>query len=337
MLRLQVTDNVQFAASVDEAPGSRFPQYRVTGLQVEGRGPVNTQSERSQTQAPNRSILQGGFMKRTFGSSLNGAFRNALFVVAGIAMLTTFTSPAAAVSLHFGVRCQSSFQDTWAPTINVNAACDAFIAQTQAYWPVDFYFNLHGAQPAFYSGTSSEPCNACGGVDSVDFFVMMTHGTIASNNANYAGYAMWDDNSIAWTPSMRFGDSGKQVKVLATFSCDTLKNGDGLLPSRWGTAFAGGLKLILGAHDLLWDGSDDTAMQDFAINIESPAPIGHSWLDSVYYANTSNNPTVANTGANSADCWSRQGATVSQVMSESALRDGKVGYYCWSNWGSGPQ
>ena len=276
-------------------------------------------------------------MKGTVLPSLAGAFRNALFVVAGIAMLTILTSPAMAGSPHFGVRCQSSFQDTWAPTINVNAACNDFISEIQGYWPVDFYFNLHGAQTAFYSGTPSEPCNSCGGVDSVDFFFMMTHGTIANNNANYAGYAMWDDNTIAWTPSMRFGDSGKQVKVLATFSCDTLKNSDKLLPSRWGKAFAGGLKLVVGAHDLLWDGSDDTAMQDFALNMQSNAPIGGSWLDSVYYANTSNNPTVANTGANAADCWNRQGASVSTVMSESVLRDGKVGYYCWTNWGSSSQ
>lgn len=179
-------------------------------------------------------------MKRTFLSSLGGAFRNALLVVAGITMFTIFTSPAMAVSLHFGVRCQDSFQYTWAPTFPFEIACSDFIGVIQGTWPVDFYFNLHGAQTAFYSGTAAEPCNPCGGVDSVDFFLLGTHGTIASNNANYAGFAMWDNKTTAWTSYMRLGDSGKQVKVLATYSCDTLKNGDGLLPSRWGNAFAGG-------------------------------------------------------------------------------------------------
>jgi Family of unknown function (DUF6345) len=276
-------------------------------------------------------------MKRTVLSFLGGASPNALIVVAGIAMLTSFTSPATAETLHFGVRCQDTFQSTWAPTLDVEAACSDFISTIQSYWPVDFYFNLHGAQTALYSGTAAETCNSCGGVDSVDFFLMSTHGTIASNDHHYTGYAMWDDNTIAWTSSMRLGDAGRQVKVLATFSCDTLKNGDKLLPSRWGAAFAGGLKLAVGAHDLLWTGNDGSALQDFASNVASGMAIGASWLSAVYNDNNSNNPTVANTGANAADCWSRQGVKAGQLFSETPLRDGKVGYYCWTNWGSGPE
>jgi hypothetical protein len=65
--------------------------------------------------------------------------------------------------------------------------------------------------------------------------------------------------------------------------------------------------------------------------------IGSSWMNAVYNDNNSNNPTVANTGANATDCWNRHGVTVGQAMSESPLRDGKVGYYCWTNWGSGPE
>jgi hypothetical protein len=109
------------------------------------------------------------------------------------------------------------------------------------------------------------------------------------------------------------------------------------LPSRWGNAFAGGLKLAVGAHDLLWDGSDDSALQDFATNIASGMAIGGAWLNAVYNDNNSNNPTVANTGSDKAECWTRQGVKASQIMSESPLRDSKVGYYCWTNWGSGPE
>lgn len=275
-------------------------------------------------------------MKGTFSSFSGSALRNALIVVSGIAMLTNFTSPAMAATPHFGVRCQDTFQYTWAPSLDLDTACSDFISVIQGTWPVDFYFNLHGAQTALYSGTPAETCNSCGGVDSVDIFVMSTHGTIASNDAHYTGYAMWDNKTIAWTSSMRLGDSGRQAKVLATYSCDTLKNGDGLLPSRWGSVFAGGLKLAVGAHDLLWDG-DESSMQDFASNLVSGMSIGSSWLNAVYNDNNSNNPTVANTGANKADCWSRQGITVGQAMSESPLRDSKVGYYCWTNWGSGPE
>jgi hypothetical protein len=279
-------------------------------------------------------------MKGTLLTSLSSAFRNALIVVAGITMLTIFTSPAMATKIHFGVRCQDDFQNGWAPTIDVVTGCTDFISEIQTAHPVDFAFNLHGAQTAFYFGQAPETCNSCGGVDSVDFFFLSTHGTIASNNADYAGYAMWDDacagtnppGCIAWTPQMRLGDSGKQLKVLATFSCDTFKNDDKLFTKRWGAAFAGGLKVGVGGHDLLYTDNDASAMQDFATYMLEGNSIGNAWLNAVYNDNNANHPTVANTGANKASCWKRQGVALGGVMSEKVLRDGQIGYTCWTNW-----
>ena len=279
-------------------------------------------------------------MKETFLVFVTSVARKGFVATAGALMLTALASSAVAGSIHFGVRCQSDFQAAWAPTIDVYTACGDFISEIQSVYPVDFYFNLHGAQTDFYYGQAGETCNSCGGTDSVDFFFMATHGTIANNNANYAGYAMWDDacagtnppGCIAWTPSMRLGSSGKQLKVLATFSCDTFKNSDGLFVNRWGNAYKGGLKIGVGGHDLLYTGNDSQATTNFATYMLSGSSIGWSWLDSVYYANNSNHPTVANTGTNSTDCWNRQGLTVNNVMSATALRDGGIGYYCWTNW-----
>ncbi len=277
-------------------------------------------------------------MKPTFLSSLSSAVRNALIVMAGLTVLMTFASPAMATTIHVGVRCQSDFQNGWAPTIDVYGECDNFISEISPVDPVDFYFNLHGAQPAFYKGQAAETCNSCGGVDSVDFFYMSTHGGYSGDQA---AYAMWDAScpgSAGWpgcvaeTPSMRFGSAGKQAKVFASFSCDTFYNADGLLPTRWGSAFAGGLKIGLGGHDLLYTGNDTQAGTEFAAYMRSNLSIGSSWLEAVYYANNSNNPAVANTGANSTDCWNRQGVTLGNVMSEKVLRDGSIGYYCWTNW-----
>jgi hypothetical protein len=173
---------------------------------------------------------------------------------------------------------------------------------------------------------------------------MATHGGIATgqswsdivtpapnDNAKAAGYAMWDYGTIAWTPKMRIGDSGRQAKALSTFSCDTLYNDDGLLPTRWGNAFAGGLKILTGGHDLLWTGDDDDAMSDFSNYMVSGSSIGSSWLVALYNDNNDNNPAVANTGSNSSNCWSRQGVTLGGLMSETVLRDSKIGYYCWTN------
>ena len=279
-------------------------------------------------------------MQRTSSTFSSSAIRKSLIILAVTFALTALASPGVAGTVHFGVRCQSDFQNGWAPTIDVYGACSDFISEIQPVEYVDFYFNLHGAQPAFYYGQAAETCNGCGGTDSVDFFFLITHGTIANNNANYAGYAMWDASCagtnppgcIAWTPSMRFGSSGKQLKVLATFSCDTFKNSDGLFWNRWGNAYRGGLKIGVGGHDLLYTGNDTQAGTEFAAYMRSNYSIGWSWLDAVYYANTSNHPTVANTGANSTDCWNRQGLTINNVVSATTLRDGQIGYYCWTNW-----
>jgi uncharacterized protein DUF6345 len=258
-----------------------------------------------------------------------------LLITALFTVMTFLAAPGMAQShapMHIGVRCQADFQNTWAPTVDIYPACNDFISQIQSTDYVDFYFNLHGAAVAFQSGNAAEPCNPCGGVDSVDFFFMITHGTIANNNANYAGYAMWDANSIAWTPSMRLGNSGKNLKVLATFSCDTFKTSDGLFWSRWGSAFSGGVKVGVGGHDLLYVDNSTTAATNFVTRMQSGQAIGGSWLEALWYANNSNHPSVANTGVNSTDCWNRQGATMQTVQTLPTIRDGSIGYVCWSGW-----
>lgn len=266
-------------------------------------------------------------------ASARSLVMNAALVAFAITFLFALSgSTVHAQSMHVGVRCQDSFQDSWAPDIDIYPACSDFISQIASTDKVDFYFNLENAAPAFQSGNANETCNACGGTDSVDFFFMITHGTIANNNANYAGYAMWNDNSVAWTPNMRFGDSGKDLKVFATFSCDTFKTSDGLFWNRWQTVFDGGLKIGVGGHDLLYVDNSTTAVTDFAADMQSGQSIGESWLESVWDANNDNHPSVANTGANSSQCWSRQGATLSSVQTMSTLRDSQIGYVCWSGW-----
>jgi hypothetical protein len=278
-------------------------------------------------------------MKGTFLSFLSGAVRNALIVMAGLTMLMTIATPAVAGTVHFGVRCEDTFQNGWAPNIDVYGECDNFINEIDPVEYVDFYFNLVGAQNAFYYGQGAETCNGCGGIDSVDFFYMSTHGGVSGDQSVYA---MWDASCpgdagwggcIAQTPSMRLGSSGKQVKALATFSCDTFAEADGLFWNRWGNAYRGGLKIGVGGFDLLYTGNDTQAGTDFAAYMRNNSAIGWSWLDAVYYANTSNHPAVANTGANSTDCWNRQSAlTVNNVVTYNVLRDGAIGYYCYTTW-----
>jgi hypothetical protein len=260
--------------------------------------------------------------------------RYAVVLAMVVASFTMSASPAAAQTyhwpMHIGVRCQADFQNNWADTISAWSACSGFNNQIVNSDYLDFYFNLHGGQRAFASGDPVETCNGCGGVNSVDFFMMYTHGTIAWNDATYAGYAMWDDGSIAWAPQMRLGGAGQQVKVFSTYSCDTLKTSDGLFWSRWYNAFAGGVKILTGGHDLMWDNT--SALTNYAQRLQNGESIGSAWLEATYYADNRNTPSEANTGANPWDCWNRAGATMQSVQEMPALRDGQIGYMCWAGW-----
>jgi hypothetical protein len=84
--------------------------------------------------------------------------------------------------------------------------------------------------------------------------------------------------------------------------------------------------------DTVYVANDAAAGQNFASHMMEGIPIGSSWLESVYYANDGNHPTVADTGANSNDSWSRQGVKLNNLLSEKVPRDGAIGYVCWTNW-----
>jgi hypothetical protein len=231
--------------------------------------------------------------------------------------------------MHVGVSCQQGFQDNWLEAGDAWSRCSNFINTIRNSDYVDFYYNLAGAWVRFYSYRPEEPCDACGGADSVDFYFMNTHGGIYDWFT--AQYAMWDQYSDAWTYYMRFGDKGRQLKVFATFSCDTFRTSDGHFVDRWAPAFRGGLKMGLGGHDLLYTGNTQMGVE-FASRLQNGEPIGQAWNEAVWYADNNNHPSVANTGVNANDCWNRMGANMSTIQSIPALRDNQIGYYCWSGW-----
>lgn len=259
----------------------------------------------------------------------NLVFRCLLYLIAGLAVFTVSPAPAHAAwhyPMHMGVRCQNDFQYGWAPTIDMYSMCGQFINTIRSTDYVDFYFNLHGASVAFQYGNGAETCNGCGGVDSVDFFFLGTHGF-----TDASGYAMWDLYSGAYLSSMRIGSGGRQAKVFATYACDTFRTSDGHFWDRWGNAYRGGLKIGVGGHDNLYDGNSQKGWE-FAGRMQNGEPIGQSWLEAVWYADNNNHPSVANTGVNSNDCWNRMGATLSSVQYMPTLRDGQIGYVCWAGW-----
>ena len=56
--------------------------------------------------------------------------------------------------------------------------------------------------------------------------------------------------------------------------------------------------------------------------------IGNAWLESVWYANNDNHPSVSATGADANDCWNRIGMNVASVQTtpdRSAMSAGRDG------------
>lgn len=231
-----------------------------------------------------------------------------------------------------GTRCQQDYQNNWQVDVgnsDVWARCGNFNNQIRQTDDLKFYFNLRGAKPALEK--TSDGCGLdCGGADSVDFFYTNTHAGV---NATDAFFAMWDQNSRAVSSNMRMGDSSRQLMVFATFVCKTLQTSDGNqnVLNRWSPVFAGGLVMTVGAHNNLFSGNDQSATE-FASRMQDGEPIGKAWLESAWYADNSNTPSMMNTGRDANDCWNRSNVSLPSLFSTPILRDGDVGYFCWSGW-----
>lgn len=230
--------------------------------------------------------------------------------------------------LKVGVRCQEDFQNIWAATLNgVWDTCNRFGSRMSWSDEWTYYYNLHGGKWPLES--SGDGCGAgCGGSDAVDIFFLYSHG---GNWGNQAIFAMWDDWSTASSISMRLGDTDRGLSVFAGYACDTFQTSDGGFVNRWYPAFAGGLRVGLGAHGLVYDGNPQKGTE-FASRMEDGEAISLAWNEAVWYADNRNTPSAATTGANSTDCWNRHGATLGNLTSLPRLRDWQIGYLCWSGW-----
>jgi hypothetical protein len=230
--------------------------------------------------------------------------------------------------LTFGVRCEDDYQNNWQVDWNNNGMCNNFNYgipnDSGDLDQIAFYYNNHDDQP--YIQKTSDTCFGCGGADTVDFFMVQCHG----NNTTTDGLMfLWNQNVTAKTSQMRLGDNGS-ASVFAAFSCSTMPL-DSNFFARWDPPFAGGLKIALGAYDLVYNGNDQKGTE-LASRLENGEAVGFSWNEAVWYADNSNHPLSVATGANSSDCANRHGATLGTMQSLGRLRDGAIGYMCWTEW-----
>jgi len=232
--------------------------------------------------------------------------------------------------LRVGVRCQQEYQDDWQnPLSHVWQTCWEFGDQMSKdnYW--SYYYNLHGAAPVLHAKGDGSGV-AAGGADAVDFLFLFTHGLINPYRNNLAEYDMWDKYSVAHVDEMRLGDSDVGASVLATYSCDTMRIDGGDVYRRWYPAFAGGLRVALGAHHAFYDVPN--VGRSFASRIQDGGHLATAWSQSTLAASSENHPMTITTGRDPEDCWNRHGATIVNVTNLDRLRDERIGYMCWSYW-----
>jgi len=165
----------------------------------------------------------------------------------------------------------------------------------------------------------------------VDLLYVSTHG---GNWGNRAVLAMYENWTTADSSAMRLGDESVGLSIFSTYACQTLAHADGRLMERWYPAMAGGVRILTGSHDTLYDSpTTDEVGEDYAAYLQEGRPIRTAWHDALTDWIVDNDATVVASGANSADCNARKdNMTLGNFRNYSRLRDGAIGYMCWSWW-----
>lgn len=248
--------------------------------------------------------------------------------VFGVALFFGAASGARAQA-DFGTLCTADYQNGWQGSLPYSwNRCGWFVSQLDATDNRIFYWSLENAE-TFYSS-----CDGCGGIgaDTVALLYTNTHGG-AINNPD-AFLPMWNQNSFAQTNTdgWRLGDESLGLSILALYACETLTNADSstALINRWRNTFRGGLRIVLGSHDKLYDAEmTDEVGEDFAAEMQYGQPLMWAWFygNSDWYCDQ--DVKALATGTNESVCKSRRDSMKWQnFTSFPRLRDGQIGYYC---------
>jgi hypothetical protein len=239
----------------------------------------------------------------------------------------------ASVGARFGTWCQQSYQNGWQATLpEAWNTCAWFNNELDDTDQKIFYYDLSNKAYYWHATGDHQPANDS--ADDVDLLFVGTHGGVTSSDAIYA---MWNQGQFAYSSQMRLGDSawwGGGLAIQATYSCKTLKSNDNLLVTRWANALRGGLKIMLGSHDIVWYGTTTNEVgEDFADNLQSSQAIKMAWRDGLSDWYQDQDVSVVATGTNSSNCWSRMDNMKWQNYgSYPFIRDNSIGYTCWYWW-----
>jgi Family of unknown function (DUF6345) len=239
--------------------------------------------------------------------------------------------------LAYGVYNQEDFELNWAPHLpHSNDMTNQFRDWFSAGWQqLQFQYDLVGTRPYIEDTLDQNES------DNVDVLWLATHGA-AVTNASTAMWSMWpqpdwiggmiDPNSQhgAFTANMRWGDEAWNLKLFVTYSCSTLRYNDGQAWTRWDNVMKGGLKYVLGSHDIVifgWSNAENG--KQFALNSLGHWRLWDAWIDANGDWATANDVAALATGANESDCWTRLGGMrLDDVAPATTYRDNNVGWWC---------
>ena len=258
-------------------------------------------------------------------------FSKALTTSARVALLaaflsTTFASTPASAVARFGTACQKSYEGSWLETLSYSYdRCGRFNNELDDTDTKIFYYSLVDAK-WWWEGAGDQLT-----LDNVHLFYGSTHGGTSSS---WSRWAMWNDQTRAYSSNMRLGNEAVGTHIFSTYACETLKVSDGHLWDRMGPIFSGGLKYATGSHDKVYDGNStkDTG-EDYADNLQKGQAIKYAWKNGNSDWINDQDVTVVATGTNASNCHSRRDNMKWQNFGGySRLRDGQIGYICRTSW-----
>lgn len=240
-------------------------------------------------------------------------------------------APGARAQARFGCLCAANYQNGWQNALPYSwNRCGWFVDELDSTDIRSFYWSLNGAE-SFYSS-----CDHCAGVgaETVSLLYTNTHG--GALNSGDAFLAMWNQNAWAQTntDNWRLGNESTGLSILALYACETLTNADSSasLINRWRNTFRGGLRMVLGSHDKLYDGeTTDEVGEDFADDLQDGKTIKWAWFDGNGDWHADQDVKVTATGATESDCIFRRDAMMWQNFGAfPRLRDSQVAWFCSS-------
>ena len=224
---------------------------------------------------------------------------------------------------RFGTECQRDYQNGWRATLDHSwERCSWFNDELNDTDTQVYYYDLHGAKP-WWENTNE--------LDQVNLVYVNTHGGGWSDKSVWS---MWDSFTRADSLAMRLGDQSYGASIFSTYACETLKFNDGKQWTRMGNIFRGGLRIATGSHDKVYDSvTTNEVGEDYADNLQKQLTIKYAWKDGNSDWYVDQDITVMATGTNQSSCHARRDNMKWQnFTSYSRLRDGQIGWYCYTYW-----